>query len=298
MRILEGTELRLFGSVGYHDTDGQGFTSVEVLDALAAVGTDADITVRINSGGGYATEGVAVYNALARHRGRVVVAVDGVAASAASLIAMAGDDIVMATGSLMMIHDPSLITFGTSVEHGRSVHQLEVTAAAMAAVYASRSGRPITAIRAVMAAETWLTGDQAVEGGFATRTGTTTAKAAASFDYSVYAHVPFTALAAMRAQARADSPAGRAGAVGWVKAAARLNGPAAVDVDPATSRAEAIRAAAAERGMTALGEDLVAGKLPVADALARLHRYPAAVVMTSALDGVPTLANMLARQAR
>ena len=68
--------------------------------------------------------------------------------------------------------------------------------------------------------------------------------------------------------------------------------------DPATSRAEAIRAAAAERGMTALGEDLVAGKLPVADALARLHRYPAAVVMTSALDGVPTLANMLARQAR
>lgn len=287
MRLREGTELRLYGPVGYYDTDGQGFTASDVINALAEVGGDVDITARINSGGGYATEGIAVYNALARHGGRVVVAVDGVAASAASLIAMAGDDIVMATGALMMIHDPSLITFGTSVEHGRSVHQLEVTAAAMAAVYASRSGRPIATIRAAMAAETWLTGPEAVAERFADRTGTT--KAAASFDYAAYAHTPWPVLAAMAAQARADTPEGRAGAAGWAKAVARLNGPAAAKIDPVVERAEAIRAAAADRDVVALGEDLITGNLPAAEALAKLYRYPAKVVMTSALNGAPTL---------
>ncbi len=293
MKLLEGTELRLYGAVGYLD-NGEGFTALDVIDALAAVGAEADIIVRINSGGGWAHEGVAIHTALAAHRGKVTVQVDAIAASSASLIAMAGETITMATGSLMMIHDPSVITVGTAEDHGRSVGQLQATAAAMAEIYARRTRKSVAAIRAAMAAETWMTADEAVAAGYADRAGTSKAKAAASFDTSMYAHVPVTALAAMQAQARADSPAGRAGAAGWAKAVTRLSGAAAAEVDPATDRAEAIRAAAAERGMTAIGEELAAGKLPVAEALAKLYRYPAEVVVTSALHGVPTLASVLA----
>lgn len=293
MRILNGTELRLYGPVGYLD-GSEGFTSADVVDALAAVGGDADITVRINSGGGWVHEGVAIHTALAAHKGRVAVQIDAVALSAASLIAMAGDEITMATGALMMLHDPSVITGGNVDDHGRSIEQLRATAAAMADVYARRTRQSVAAIRAAMSAETWMTADEAVSQGYADRVGSAPAKTAASFDHSLYSHVPFTALAAIAAQARADSPAGRASAAGWAKAAAKLNGPAAVDVDSAIERAEAIRAAAAERGVTALGEELAAGKLPVAEALARLYRYPAKIVMTSALAGVPTLAATLA----
>lgn len=291
MRPLQNGELILFGTVG---DPIEGFTDTEVVAALASLDPDYALTVRINSGGGFAHEGVAIYNALMGHPGRVTVRIDGVAASAASLIAMAGDEIVAMTGSLMMIHDPSLVTIGTVDEHQRGMHQLDKTAAAMATIYASRTGKSLPAIRTAMAAEVWMTAPEAVAEGYADRVGSAPAKAAASFDYAAYAHTPWPVLAAMQAQARADSPAGRAGAAGWAKAVARLNGPAAVEVDPATERAEAIRTAAAERGVATLGEDLIGGKLPVAEALARLHRYPAAVVMTSAVQGSPTLGALLA----
>lgn len=295
MRMLDGNELRLYGPVGYID-GAEGFTSSDVIDALAEIGRDTDVTVRINSGGGWAHEGVAIYNALARHGGRVVVTVDGVAASAASLIAMAGDEIIVATGALMMIHDPSLITVGTSVEHGRSIHQLEVTAAAMAAVYAKRTRATLTAIRAAMAAETWLTGDEAVASGFATRTGSVKAKAAAAFDYAAYEHAPLTSIAAMQAQARADSPDAVAARPGWVKAAARLNGGRHVpgDAPHADERATAIREAAKARGVVALGEDLIAGKLPVKQALGALYRLPKLPSATSAIPGAPSMAEIAA----
>ncbi|MGO4677524.1 head maturation protease, ClpP-related [Bosea sp. 2YAB26] len=295
MRLLEGNEIRLYGPVGYIDADGQGFTSGEVIDALAEIGSDADVTVRINSGGGFAHEGVAAYNALARHGGHVAVTVDGVAASAASLIAMAGNTIVVATGALMMVHDPSLVTIGTATEHNRGIHQLEATAAAMATVYAQRTGKSLASIRAEMAAETWMTADEAVAEGYADRAGTTKARAAARFDYSVYAHVPFTVLAAMQAQARADSPEGVAGAASWSRVVAKANAGLAAPAkpNPADERATAIRTEAEARRAVAFGEELVAGDLPVKEALARLYSLPRQVVQRSAIAGVPSLAELL-----
>jgi ATP-dependent protease ClpP protease subunit len=96
-------ELLLYGTVGSSFWDEECFTAKTVRDELA--GLSGPITVRINSGGGIATEGQAIYTALRSYAGQVDVVIEGIAASAASLIAMAGDTITMTTGSIMMIHD-------------------------------------------------------------------------------------------------------------------------------------------------------------------------------------------------
>lgn len=189
MPILVNGELVLYGFVG-DDFWDEGFTSTQVLDALAELGADADVTVRINSGGGYSHEGIAIYNALSRHKGRVRVEVDAIAASAASIIAMAGDEIIMRRGAEMMIHDPSGITFGTAADHEQAVIRLNFHAASMVSIYAEQSGEDPEAIRADMKAEIWLTGEEAVARGYATATDETDAADVAAFPYQIYARAP------------------------------------------------------------------------------------------------------------
>lgn len=189
MTILVDGELVLYGFVG-DDFWDEGFTSTQVLDALAELGAEADVTVRINSGGGYSHEGIAIYNALSRHKGHVRVEVDAIAASAASIIAMAGDEIVMRRGSDMMIHDPSGVTFGTANEHEQAVIRLNHHATSMVGIYAERSGEDPEAIRADMIAELWLNGDEAVARGYATATDDTDAEDVAAFPYQIYARAP------------------------------------------------------------------------------------------------------------
>ncbi|HEV7246778.1 MAG TPA: head maturation protease, ClpP-related [Shinella sp.] len=149
----------LFGVVG------EDFTPATVRAALPYSG---DITVAINSGGGIAVDGSAIYNILAAHRGKVAVEIIGIAASAASLIAMAGHTITMFDGSILMIHEPQNITIGDSAAHQKTVEQLEAHAVAYAKVYAKRAGIAEAAARQVMKAETWFTPDEAVTAGFAT----------------------------------------------------------------------------------------------------------------------------------
>lgn len=151
--------LDLFGVVG------EDFTPTSVRAALPYSG---DITIAINSGGGIAVDGSAIYNILAAHRGKVAVEIIGIAASAASLIAMAGHTITMLDGSILMIHEPHNITVGDSDAHRKTVEQLEAHAVAYAKVYAKRAGISETAARQVMKAETWFTPDEAVAAGFAT----------------------------------------------------------------------------------------------------------------------------------
>jgi ATP-dependent protease ClpP protease subunit len=169
-----------------------------VVEALA--GMEGDITVRLNSAGGIATDGAAIYNALKRHDGAVTVTIDGLAASAASLIAMAGDTIVMPLGSLMMIHEPAGITLGTADEHRRTADTLETMGGVYAEVYADRSGRGEAEIRKMMKAETWLTPKQAVEKGFATTVDEAkdAATADATFDYGTYRNAPAHLVASAR----------------------------------------------------------------------------------------------------
>lgn len=210
MTILVNGELVLYGFVG-ESYWGDGFTAREVLDALAEIGRDADVTVRINSGGGYVDDGIAIYNALYAHKGKVTVQVDAIAASAASVIAMAGEERVMRKGALMMIHDPSGGIWGTAADMERFAKIMEKQAGNLASIYADVTGEDADDIRADMKTELWLTADEAVERGFATSVVETKARAVAAHDYSLYAHAPerLVALSAKKewTRAKAELPA-------------------------------------------------------------------------------------------
>ena len=189
MAVLVDGELVLYGFVG-DSFWGSGFTAREVVDALAEVGRDTDIVVRVNSGGGYVDDGVAIHNSLKAHKGKVTVVVDALAASSASIIAMAGDERIMRTGAMMMIHDPSTVVWGTAEDMTSAIKMLEKHAENLAGIYADVTGEDADDIRADMKDELWLSADEAVERGFATSSNKQKAKAAASHDYSVYAHAP------------------------------------------------------------------------------------------------------------
>lgn len=184
---VKGQEVTLSGTVGV-DWFDDGFTHAEVVTALA--GLDGDITVRLNSGGGIAADGAAIHAALATYDGKVHVVVEGIAASAASLIAMAGDRITVADGAVMMIHDPLNVTYGNSADHAKTIEELEAYATAYAKVYARRSGKSAAECRDIMKAETWYDGDEAVAAGFADDTGEQKAKPIAAYDYRAYANAP------------------------------------------------------------------------------------------------------------
>lgn len=193
MDVLIDGAIVLHGTVGARDG---GFSSRDVREALARVAPDRPVTVRINSGGGDAFDGVAIYNALEGHAARIRVEVEGLAASAASVIAMAGDDIVMRRGALMMVHEPW-------VRDEKSPGWLDQLADNMASIYAKRTGKAKADIRLAMKAETWMDGAEAVAEGFATATDDQQAEPWARFEYSRYRNMPATTGANARAERRA-----------------------------------------------------------------------------------------------
>lgn len=205
--IVNGNEIVLSGTVGdlyFEDC----FTASDVIVALAQVGDASDVTIRLNSGGGIATEGSAIHSAIARHSGRKTIIVEGIAASAASAIAMAADDLVMSLGAIMMIHDPSGFTFGTVKDHEIQIGMLTSLGEAMASIYAKKSGRTQADCRADMEAEIWLAADQAVTMGYADRAlGAANDNQPAeptAFNYRTYKNPPerIVALADARAWAK------------------------------------------------------------------------------------------------
>lgn len=185
-------EITLYGTVGASWWDDEFFTPTTVRDKIAAM--TGPLTVRINSGGGIATDGQTIYSILRDYPGTVAVVIDGIAASAASLIAMAGDTITMREGALMMIHDPAQPWTegrGTEEDHIKAASVMAVISNAYAGVYAKRAGISVEAAREVMKAETYLNGPAAVAAGFATGVDVETeAVAVARFDYRLYAHAP------------------------------------------------------------------------------------------------------------
>jgi ATP-dependent protease ClpP protease subunit len=189
---MANNEIVLYGSVGMSWWEEEYFTAASVRAALA--GRQGPLTVRLNSGGGIATEGQAIYTMLVDYPDTVTIIVDGVAASAASLIAMAGDEIVMRMGSWMLIHDPAqpyTEARGTEDDHLHLAQQLAVISGAYAEIYANRAGITIEAAREIMRAETIYDGRAAVDAGFASAyDGAQQAAAAARFDYRMYAHAP------------------------------------------------------------------------------------------------------------
>lgn len=168
--IVENSTIVLSGTVGDMWWD-DSFTAAEVSLALAEVGHENDVTIRLNSGGGIASEGAAIHAAIARHAGRKTMVVEGIAASAAFTVAMAGDEIVVTPGAVMMMHDPSGFTFGTVVDHEVQIRALTAIAVSMAGIYSARCGETVEAVRADMVRELWLTPEEAVSRGYADRVG-------------------------------------------------------------------------------------------------------------------------------
>lgn len=150
-------------------TIGQGEATLAVIAAaLKSAGSDP-ITVHVNSEGGHATEGLAIYEALRAHPGHVRVMIEGVAASAASLIAMSGDTREIRGSGYVMIHDPMITgASGAAKDMRRNAELLESLSGRYAEIYAQRSGQPVDEIRRLMDAETWMDAADALELGFVT----------------------------------------------------------------------------------------------------------------------------------
>lgn len=147
--------------------DGEGVTAKRIGAALRSIGA-RDVTVNINSPGGDFFEGVAIYNLLRQHPHKVTVKVMGLAASAASVIAMAGDEILMGDGAFLMIHNAWAVAIGNRHDMQTASEQLAPFDAAMADVYAARAGITAEDAANLMDKETWIGASQAVKDGFAT----------------------------------------------------------------------------------------------------------------------------------
>ena len=169
--IVDGNTIVLTGTVGGYYWDEDGFSAADVYIALRQIGHEANVTLRVNSGGGAAAEGAAIHSMLSLHGGDIDVIIEGWAASAASLLVMAAKSIAMMPGAIMMIHDPGQITIGDAADHERTIRELNTLGDAYAEIYAARTGKPAAEMRAVMKAETWLTGQEAVDAGFADTVG-------------------------------------------------------------------------------------------------------------------------------
>jgi ATP-dependent Clp protease protease subunit len=180
----KGAEIVIYDEIGAFGIPAKAF-----LDELKALGPVAELTVRINSPGGSVFDGVAIYNALKRHEARVTVWIDGIAASIASMIAMAGDQVVMPENAMLMLHDPSALVIGTAADMRAMAEALDKMKAGMVAAYRDKSGREDAEIQALMAAETWLSAQEAVDLGLADRVEQPV-RMAAHFDLSRFRNAP------------------------------------------------------------------------------------------------------------
>lgn len=152
--------------IGQDYWTGEGVTSNRIAGALRAIGPNP-VTVNINSPGGDMFEGVAIYNMLREHAGHVTVKVLGMAASAASIIAMAGDTIQIGLPAFFMVHNGWIVAAGNRNDFRELADWMEPFDTAMADVYSARTGIAAADVRAMMDKETWVGGSAAVDKGFA-----------------------------------------------------------------------------------------------------------------------------------
>lgn len=151
----------------YDEIGGWGVSAKDFVEDLKGVGDVADITLRLNSPGGSVFDGMAIYNQIKQHKAQVTVYIDGLAASMASVIAMAGDLVIMPENAMMMIHNPWTMAVGDAEDLRNNADLLDKIKSTMLSAYAKKSGKSEDEISAIMDAETWLTGAEALEAGFA-----------------------------------------------------------------------------------------------------------------------------------
>lgn len=145
-----------------------GITAKSFSETMKDLGKVSALDIYINSPGGSVFDGIAIYNQIKRFDGEKVVHIDGIAASIASVIAMAGDKINIAANGMVMIHDPWSVAFGTADEMRKMADSLDKVRDTILDTYIIATGGDRAEISDLMAAETWLSADEAVEKGFAT----------------------------------------------------------------------------------------------------------------------------------
>lgn len=155
-----GAEVLLYDEIGYW-----GVTAADMAATLSPI--SGPLHLRVNSPGGDVFDGIAIYNMLADYPGEVTVTVDGLAASAASFIAMAGDRITMNRGSKLMIHDASGLCIGNAAEMTAMAALLDMVSGTIADIYEARAGGDANDWRDRMREETWYTAEHAVQAGLA-----------------------------------------------------------------------------------------------------------------------------------
>jgi len=148
----------------YDEIGVWGVNSSDFVNAFKAL-PDGAVDIHINSPGGDVFDGLAIYNTIKHATQETTVYVDGLAASAASFIAMAADKVVMGRNSRMMIHDASTMTYGNAADHDETSAWLNEESDNLADIYAQRAGGEASDWRALMRAETWYGAEAAVEAG-------------------------------------------------------------------------------------------------------------------------------------
>lgn len=196
----EGAEVMIYGDIGYGWYD-EGITGESISREIAAIDAD-EINVRINSGGGLVFEGLAIYNALARHSAKIIMHVDSIAASIASVILMAGDEIRISEGAQVMIHKPWSGLYGDANALRKEAEILDKLEGGIIDIYAARTDAKRSDLETWVGAETWFTGQEAVDAGFADSMtpAKKKVKAASSALFSSFKHAPKALLAS------ADAP--------------------------------------------------------------------------------------------
>lgn len=161
-------EVMIYGRIGGGGWFSEGISAADVAAILREAGP-GPLNVRINSGGGDVFDGVAIHSLLARHAGTVTVTVDGLAASAASFVMLAGDRIIAARNSFIMIHDAMTITYGNGDTHRAAGELLDKVSDNIADMYAERAGEDPEFWRAKMTENgedgVWYTGQEALDAG-------------------------------------------------------------------------------------------------------------------------------------
>jgi len=275
--------LHIYGVIGGFWGDIDPAAIVPALRSSSAT----EIHVYINSPGGDVYDGIAIRNALAQHPARIVTHVDGLAASAASFIATAGDEVVMGRNSELMIHDAWTIALGNAGELRDVADQLDRISDNIAAMYADKAGGDAADWRALMLAETWYSAEEAVEAGLADRVDGEQQEAAASFDLSIYAHAgrasaPAPLRAAAMAHNRKENPVNRA----QLAAALAAGTITQAQYDASIASLEAIEGAAPQDRASVPGEVAAGPDLP--------DRQPEAVSTVDRPLSVADVANRLA----
>jgi ATP-dependent Clp endopeptidase proteolytic subunit ClpP len=183
----EEATVYLYDEVGWFGVEAESF--IKDLNAIDA----ETINIRFNSPGGSVFDGTAIHNAIKQHKSRTVAHIDGLAASISSVIALAADEVRMSDNAFLMIHEPWSIVIGNADMMREEADLLDKVGGTIAKTYTNKTGKENEEIAALMAAETWMTADEALEMGFidAIDTDEQDEKAKATlFDLSVFANVP------------------------------------------------------------------------------------------------------------